>query len=100
VYERETNDNSVREIGDLDPPKRVHHLTLIFTILKSCIEKESRFSINFTLLTNQIKFTNIFYGHHLTGVGVLNLFTETLAQAYRIVSLQKVLRYPMYNDHI
>ena len=38
---------------DFDPPKRVHHLTLIFAISGLFIENESRFLINFTIITDQ-----------------------------------------------
>lgn len=46
---------------DLDPPKRVHHLALMFAISSGFIENESRFLINFTITTNQVQFN---YGHH------------------------------------
>lgn len=42
---------------DLDPPKRVHNLTLIFAISGLFIENESRFLINFTIITYQLKFS-------------------------------------------
>lgn len=35
---------------DLDPSKRVHHLTRIFAILSWFFENDSRLLINFTIL--------------------------------------------------
>lgn len=41
---------------DLDSPKLVHHLTLIFAISDLFLEIERRFLINFTIITYQLKF--------------------------------------------
>lgn len=44
---------------DLDPPKRVYNLTLIFAISDWFIENESSFFlINFTIITSQVKFND------------------------------------------
>lgn len=40
---------------DLDPPKRVHNLTLIFAISGYDMENESRFLINFIINTSKFK---------------------------------------------
>lgn len=40
---------------DLDLPKRVHHLTLIFAISSWFIESFSRFLINFTINTYHVE---------------------------------------------
>lgn len=39
---------------DLDPTKRVHHLTLIFAILGWYIENKSRFFTKFRIITYQL----------------------------------------------
>lgn len=48
----------------VDPPKRVHRLTLIFAISGLLIENNSRFLFNFTTITYQLKNSVIPQGHH------------------------------------
>lgn len=47
---------SIITTPDLDPPKPVHLLTLIFAISGLFIKNKSRFLINVIIITNQLKF--------------------------------------------
>lgn len=51
---------------DLDSPKLVHHISFIYAISDWFIENESRFLINFKVITTL--YLILIYKHHITCV--------------------------------
>lgn len=69
----------MQTLSDLDPPNRVHHLTLNLAY-RTCL---SKMKVGFNLfLNNFLSGTITAYGHHITRVEILKVSAVTLVYAF------------------
>lgn len=64
----------MQTLTDLDPPKRVHRLTLCFAVSGWFIENESRFFNSF--LNNFLSSKILAYGQHITRIEITKVLSS------------------------